>query len=165
MGLNVSVLPAKSCVLSVLYTCANGVFGGFRLIAALLRPTGLAVGLNAWSLFAACSAPLGTIRAHQDVEGLRGSVAVGATAGQDAQHLDDAGAVALEAHAPVPYAQAPLVLNTSELDDVTGRGITGETIERIGGSSRWRSRLARPVKTQPPLGPFKRTRGGCLQPR
>jgi hypothetical protein len=78
-------------------------------------------------------------RAPRTSSGLRVSVAVGATAVQDAQHLDDAGGVAPEAHAPLPYAQAPLVLNSSELDDVTGRRLTRETIERVNDPSvdRW----------------------------
>jgi hypothetical protein len=37
----------------------------------------------------------------------------------------------LEANAPVPDAQPPLVVNAGELDDVTGRWFACETIERV----------------------------------
>jgi hypothetical protein len=60
------------------------------------------------------------------------SVAVGAAAGQ---HENDPGAVALEAHASVSYAQPPLISETGELDHVTSRGFAREAMERIDDSS------------------------------
>jgi hypothetical protein len=58
-------------------------------------------------------------------------VAVGAAAWEHAQDVDQAGAVALEADAPVTNAQPPFGVAAGELDDVTARRVAGEAIERV----------------------------------
>src|SRR5664280_2019973 len=69
-------------------------------------------------------------RGHQTLAMTLGSVAVGATAGQHTQDLNELLIVAREAHAPVANPEAPFVVRARQLDDVAGRWVADEAIER-----------------------------------
>ena len=66
------------------------------------------------------------------------SVAIRATAGQNAQHEDDSGAIALKAHAPVTNPQPPFRVGSRELHHVARRCVAGQPIECLDDASSYR---------------------------
>lgn len=100
------------------------------------------------------------------------SVAVGATAEQHAQDLNELLIVTREPHAPVADPESPFVVGGRQLDHVPSRGIADETIERLNDPTLDGAIEASKVATgawgEDPAAArrgLKRTRAGSLRRR
>ena len=82
--------------------------------------------------------PATSLRGHQkgiERGGDGDSVAVRAASWQHPQDVNELLIVAREAHAPVADPESPFVVGARQLDDVAGRGIADEAIERLNDPS------------------------------